>query len=318
MDNLRRLGNQMSIVIPPDEQGFIGRECPIKACEGYFKIENGTGLKGDGLPCHCPYCGYIADQGHFTTKEQAKYARSIAARRFVDASTKDLKALEFNYKRKGAFGIGFSMKVKAGPPTPIHYYREQNLETEVTCKNCTLRYAVYGVFGYCPDCGQHNSLQILEKNLELVGKMLDLAIDAGAELHRRLVENALEDCVSAFDGFGREISRINSQKATKPEQALNVSFQNLTGTKETLCRLFGIDISESLTPQEWISLTRGFQKRHLISHKMAVVDKDYIRRAGDTRATVGRKISIEVVEVGQLMKLIGKLARYLFDTLHKA
>ena len=43
---------------------------------------------------------------------------------------------------------------------------EKQLETEVVCVNCTLRYSVYGVFAFCPDCGQHNSLQILDKNLD--------------------------------------------------------------------------------------------------------------------------------------------------------
>lgn len=55
MDHLRRLGNSISIPIPADENAFTGRECPQPDCEGYFKIELGTDLKGEGLPCHCPY-----------------------------------------------------------------------------------------------------------------------------------------------------------------------------------------------------------------------------------------------------------------------
>ncbi len=156
MDHLRRLGNSISIPIPADDNGFTGRECPQPECEGYFKIELGTGLKGEGLPCHCPYCGHTAGQDQFWTKEQIEYAKSVAMRRITDAFHKDLKKLEFDHKPKGAFGIGISMKVKPGRPTPIHYYREKQLETEVVCVNCTLRYSVYGVFAFCPDCGQHN------------------------------------------------------------------------------------------------------------------------------------------------------------------
>ena len=63
---------------------------------------------------------------------------------------------------------------------------------------------MYGVFAFCPDCGQHNSLQILEGSFGTVTKLLDLASTAPEELGRKLVQNALEDCVSAFDGFGRE------------------------------------------------------------------------------------------------------------------
>ena len=161
MDHLRRLGNSISISIPVDENRFTGRECPRSDCEGYFKIEFGTGLKSDGLPCHCPYCGHSAGHGEFWTKAQIEYARSVAIRKITDAIHKDLKRLEFDHKPKGAFGIGFSMKLKTGRQPPIHYYRERQLETEVVCTNCTLRYSVYGVFAYCPDCGQHNSVQIL-------------------------------------------------------------------------------------------------------------------------------------------------------------
>ena len=215
MEHLRRVGNSISIPIPADENAFTGRECPQPDCEGYFKIELGTGLKSEGLPCYCPYCGHTAGHDHFWTKEQIEFAKSVAMRKITDALHKDLKKLEFDHKPKGAFGIGISMKVKPGRATPIHYYREKQLETEVVCVSCTLRYSVYGVFGFCPDCGQHNSLDILDKNLEVVGKMLDLAAGAEKELADKLIENALEDCVSAFDGFGRELCRVHANRDRK-------------------------------------------------------------------------------------------------------
>ncbi len=70
MDHLRRLGNSISIPIPPDENGFTGRECPNSDCEGYFKIDFGTVFKGKGLPCHGPYCGHTAGHDRFMTKAQ--------------------------------------------------------------------------------------------------------------------------------------------------------------------------------------------------------------------------------------------------------
>ena len=41
----------------------------------------------------------------------------------------------------------------------------------------------------------------------------------------------------------------------------------------------------------------AFHKRHLIAHKLSVVDQDYITKAGDTRAVLGRKIVIDAGEV---------------------
>ena len=126
------------------------------------KITPGTGVKGPA-PCHCPYCGHTGEHNTFFTAEQIEYAKSVAIRRITDAVHQDLKALEFDHKPQGAFGIGFSMKVTRYGQHPIRCYREKELETKVTCDKCTLRFAIYGVFGWCPDCGTHNSLQILSK-----------------------------------------------------------------------------------------------------------------------------------------------------------
>ena len=139
----------------------------------------------------------------------------------------------------------------------------------------------YGVFAFCPDCGLHNSLQILSKNLELAVKMLDMAATAEADLASRLIENALEDCVSAFDGFGREVCRVHARKSTDPAKAEKISFQNLEGARQNLSVLFNIDLAAGLASDEWKAAVQGFQKRHLFAHKMGVVDEEYIRRTGD-------------------------------------
>jgi len=312
MTHLRRLGNSISVRIQPDEDGFTGRECPNPECEGYFKIEFGTGLKGENMPCHCPYCGHTASHDHFWTKEQVEYAQSVALRQLTDAFQKDLKKLEFDHKPRGPLGIGFSLKVKPGHLPPIRYYREKRLETEVVCSNCTLRYAVYGVFAFCPDCGLHNSLQILSKNLELVIKMLDMAMTTEVDLATRLIENALEDCVSAFDGFGREICRIHANKLVDPIRAEKVSFQNLEGAQRSLSELFNIDLTAGLAGDEWTIAVQGFQKRHLLAHKMGVVDEEYIRKTGDKRAVVGRKVTIGADEVRGLVRILDQLAQSLF------
>lgn len=313
MNHLRGLGNSISVPIPADENAFTGRECPQSGCEGYFKIELGTGLKGEGLQCHCPYCGHTAGHDLFWTKEQIEYAKSVAMRRITDALHKDLKELEFEHKPKGAFGIGISMKVEPARPTPIHHYREKQLETEIVCTNCTLRYSVYGVFACCPECGQHNSLQILEKNLEVVGKMLDMAAGTEKVLAEKLIENALEDCVSAFDGFGRELCRIHAHKARKPSKIENVSFQNLKSANTAIRDEFGIDLSSELSPDDWRAAVTGFQKRHLVAHKMGVVDQAYITKTGDMQAVVGRKISIVAAEVNGLAQIIRACAPRLSD-----
>ena len=308
MDHLRRLGSSISVAVPRDESRFTGRECPQPDCAGYLKVEFGTGLRGEGLPCHCPYCGHTAGHDQFWTKGQVEYAKSVAIRRITDAIHKDLKGLEFDHKPKGAFGLGFSLKVKRGRQPPVHYYREPRLETEVVCAICTLRYSVYGVFAFCPDCGQHNSIQILRKSLEVVGKMLEMATREKSALAERLIGNSLEDCVSAFDGFGRELCRIHASKARNRTHAERMSFQNLAGASRRLVELFGIDLSTLVELEEWRAAVVAFQKRHLIAHRMGVVDQNYVDKTGDSLAVVGRKIIVDADEVKRLLRTLDTLA----------
>lgn len=305
------MGNNMdfSIQIPMDEKGFVGRECPEPDCEGYFKVMLGTGLKGEGLPCHCPYCGFEGSMDQFWTKKQLDYVKSIVAGKVKDHIYQELKKHEFDHKPKGPFGIGVSMKVQRGARMPVRHYIEQSLETEAVCHNCSLNYAVYGVIAFCPDCGLHNSLQILNMNLEVVRKMLDMSAGMDKEMTERLVDNALEDCVSAFDGFGREICRINAANSLDPAKAENINFQNLEAAKSNMQAVFDIDISSCVTEQDWKSVIRGFQKRHLIAHKMGVVDDDYLRKTSDPDAISGRKIEVshdDVTTVARVLQVVGE------------
>lgn len=308
MDHLRRLGNKISVSVPTDENGLTGRECPKADCEGYFKIEFGTGLSGTDLPCHCPYCGHTAGQSDFWTKAQIEYAKSVALRKIGSALNKDLKKLEFDHKPKGDFGIGISMKFKPGRPIPIRHYREQQLETEIICDNCTLHYSVYGVFAFCPDCGQHNSLQILKKNLEVAVKMLGLAAELDEQVSEKLVEDALENCVSTFDGFGRELCRVHAHLATNESRLKGLSFQNLGHARERLLDLFEVDLAALVTSEAWINALTAFQKRHLLAHKMGVIDQEYVNKTGEMTAIPGRKVAVCAEEVKELAQIVETLA----------
>ena len=307
MRHLRRLGNTISVPIKADEHGFTGRECPNADCEGYFKVVSGTGLDGDGLPCHCPYCGHTADHDEFWTQEQIRYAKSVAMRRISDAFRRDLKSLEFNHKPRGPFGIGLSLKVKTGAPLRVHHYREKELETTVVCSQCTLRYAVYGAFGFCPDCGQHNSQQILGANLEVVGKVLDLAESHDGDLRQKLIENALEDCVSAFDAFGRELCRVHADRTSNPASIRRMRFQNLVHARSEL-QAIGVDMTSVITKDAWEQALILFQRRHVIAHKLGVADQEYVHRSGDPGAVPGRKIRVSRDEVRELRNTLWAVA----------
>ncbi len=315
-DRFRNLGNQVSIALPRDDEGYVGRECPQQTCEGYFKIKPGTGLTGPNLPCHCPYCGHIGSAGDFSTEDQIEYAKSVAVRRVTDAINADLNSLEFEQKPTGLFGIGMSVTVTASAPFPIRHYREKQLETPLTCDACTLQYAVYGVFAFCPDCHAHNSLQILEANINLARKELALAASqADGDLRRYLVEDALENCVSAFDGFARESCRVRAAKSADPPACETLSFQNLPRATKRLQALFACDFQGAVSASAWTAAHTDFMRRHLLAHRAGVVDQQYLNETGDPDAVLGRRITIDASRVGQLADIVLVMGRSLLSIL---
>lgn len=188
-------------------------------------------------------------------------------------------------------------------PHPIRHYRERELETEVVCDKCTLRFAIYGVFGWCPDCGAHNSTQILSKNLELAREELALASSVDKDLSEHLIGDALENVVSAFDGFGREVCK---------RKGAEIRFQSLTGARKRVQEAFGFDFAAGLPAAEWETACRVFQKRHLFAHKMGVIDEDYIQKANDPAAILGRKVRVTADEVSAAITIIETLGKALY------
>lgn len=304
MRHLRNLGNRVSVPIRPDADGYMGRECP--KCEGYFKTVSGTVYKGNHLPCHCPYCGHTAGHDHFWTKEQIEYAKSQVIRTVHRAFQDDLREMASKSK---------FMTFKPGTLPSIRHYREKQLETEVVCDHCTLKYTIYGVFAFCPDCRTHNSLQILSKNLDLAEKQVDFAAQAGGEFADHFTADALENAVASFDGFGREACRVNAVKATDPAKAEKMSFQNPAGARTNFQQLFGKDFAQTVDAADWAFINQCAQKRHLLAHNMGVVDQHYLTKTNDPTAVEGRKVQITGAEVKRLAACLRRLGQELIGSL---
>lgn len=288
---------EFSVKIAPDADGYTGRECPN--CEKYFKITFGTGLPG-ATDCHCPYCNHVAPQTSFWTKPQVDYAKSVALNKITRDFLAQLKKVERRPDPRALISIGITVK---GSPTPIAHYTEQQLEERVTCASCTMAYTIYGAFGFCPDCGVHNSLQIVNANFDLIVKTLDLANHAAPDIAAKLVENALEDAVAAFDGFGRE------HFAGQPYK---VSFQNIEGARATLLRDAKFDLGGTLDVAQWQFVAEQFQKRHLLAHKMGIVDQEFIDKTGGPPSRLGRKVVISDDDVRTLVGYLRSLADHLY------
>ena len=189
------------------------------------------------------------------------------------------------------------MKLKPGTPPSIRYYREKALETHVTCSQCTLEYAVYGVFAYCPDRGVHNSLQMLQRNLDLARRQLSVAeSQTDPDFKRYLIENALEDCVSVFDGFARERARSFASRSADPAGAESTRFQNPPRSAARLKALFAIDLQHGISQDDWTFAHNCFMQRHVLAHASGVIDRDYLDETKEASNLLGRRVSISALD----------------------
>lgn len=61
-----------------------------------------------------------------------------------------------------------------------------------------------------------------------------------------------------------------------------------------------------------IAECRAFQKRHLLAHKMGVIDEDYVQKASDPGAVVGRKIRVMADEGAAAVAIVEILSGRLY------
>lgn len=92
-----------------------------------------------------------------------------------------------------------------------------------------------------------------------------------------------------------------------PDLAESISFQNLIKAREKVLAAFGHDLASCLTKDGWTFVCRCFQKRHLLAHRMGVVDEQYVQVARDATVAVGRKIDVKPDEVLRLVETLKKI-----------
>jgi hypothetical protein len=137
------------------------------------------------------------------------------------------------------------------------------------------------------------------------------------DLARHLIEDGLENCVSAFDGFARETCRVRATHSQDAGRAANLSFQNLGNAAKSVQTLFGVDLQSAVDPAAWDRTTRAFFKRHLLAHRSGVIDEKYVLSSGDTAAIVGRRISIQPLDVTEVAETVAALGSALIALLPK-
>lgn len=289
---------RIPVEIPLDKEGMLGREC--LECKRYFKVKLGTGPPLNY--CHCPYCEYEGTTDTFWTPAQLKYIESVtesfAWRNIIGPALDDLIKPFEDLERKTKSNTFFRVTVAGASidlSVPIQDYSEKDLETTVVCDSCGLAYSVYGVFARCPDCKDFNAFLVFGKALDIARKHLELLDREGLpnEIHEVSLGFVVSECVSAFDGLGKELRRRRPDLF--PNKPRNL-FQNLSLTNDKLGGLF--EKSHSC----FKFMVKMFHVRHLYEHNMGVIDEDFARNIMGYKSTIGHKYGLKKIDV---MEFIG-------------
>lgn len=291
--------DQIRVPIPTDNRGMIGRECP--ACGRYFKLKPGTGLATTA--CVCPYCSHAAESGHFFTRDQIDYTRSVALREFQDHHLRPMMRKIDRNLRSSSRNSMIKLSLRYRPSSiRIDLYSEKDLETDVTCGTCSLEYAVFTVFATCPDCGDPNALDVFIASIEIATKRLRLADETDdASLRHDLWADALGSGVSAFDTLGKELRRrYPSSVPAKPKNP----FQNL----DVVAGMIGWNIDAGpfgdLNRDERDHLRLMFQVRHIFEHNGGVADEEFCRKVPGTTHLLGRRYPLARSDAATLLDLL--------------
>jgi hypothetical protein len=182
-----------------------------------------------------------------------------------------------------------------------------SFDTRKLCRSCDVEFAVNGVVVRRPCCAIETPREIMRDVVERIQTHIDhFTPDAAI---RNEVEPLLELLVRTFDGLMRrmlEIAHENSRQNGLSETLelreqfglgplpATSSFQNLSAARQRLLPA-GWDMKDSA--QDWERLTKLFQKRHVITHRLGVVDKEYLNKTRDSQALLGKQVPLSSAEV---------------------
>ena len=295
----------LSVPVKTDDLGMVERSCPDdQCCPGVYKVKFGTGITDEGYDrCFCPYCRQEGDPSDALPEAHRKYLETVLLTE-VEKGIGDMfeDALDLDsgsHRRIGSDMFSMEMRLERKHRPPPLPPRDETLRRDVTCPECGLEHAVFGLATWCPDCGADIFLTHVRADLDVVRKMLDDIPSRkerlGGRVMARDTENALEDVVSIFEAVMKHTYQrtVAPEGLAKPERVGN-AFQNLNHA-EVLFRDVGIELFERHSPKLVEQMRHTFAKRNPITHSLGVVDRRFVDQ-GET-AKVGTEVNLTVEEV---------------------
>jgi len=319
---------ELTIPLPKTLSGKVYRWCPNEDCMprsfllgdavtsenlDISQLRRAPGTRGTT----CPYCGIDADDDEYNYEGDIeviqKYIEWAATRDISDYLGKMSK--DFNRSQPRGGLISLKMDYKPSHTPEPRAWRE-DLIRNLACDICGREYGVYAIALFCPDCGCKNLHVHFEREIELILQQIDLAeqvTEAGnIELSYRILGNAHEDVVTAFETYQKTFYKYMVKQAYSEDKAKKLTskramgnrFQNIDRAKESYDNL-SINPFATLTLDELELMKLNIEKRHVIGHNLSMADEKY--SVTNEREKLGTTVEILADEISEFAKTAKKV-----------
>jgi hypothetical protein len=319
---------ELNIPLPKSPSGKVYRWCPNEGCSPRLfllgdvqrpenldltLLRRTPGTRGTT----CPYCGIDADDDEFNYDGDItviqKYMEWAASRDISDYF--ETMARDFNRSQRKGGLISLKMDFKPNRTPEPRAWRE-DLIRNLACDICGREYGVYAIALFCPDCGCKNLHVHFEREIELILQQIDLAEqmaeNGNEELSYRILGNAHEDVVTAFETYQKIFYKhlvkksysVEEAKKMTSKRAIGNRFQNVVKARD-IYKIFSIDPFIVLTSEELELMRLNIEKRHIIGHNLSMADEAY----SDTgnREKTGTTVRILANEISEFAKTAKKI-----------
>jgi hypothetical protein len=318
---------KLSIPLPKSPSGKVYRWCPNNSCTprlfllGGFqrpanldisKLKRAPGTIGTT----CPYCGTDANDSEFNYNGDIeaiqKYMEWAVHRDTAEYLEKMAKDINRSFPKNSLLKI--KMEIKSNHSPEPRAWRE-DLIRNLACDICGREYGIYAIALFCPDCGSRNLHVHFEREIELILQQIDIAekeADNNNELSYRILGNAHEDVVTAFETYQKTIYKFIIKRNYPNEEAEKLTskgnignrFQNIEKAKE-LYKYLSFDPFTNLNPDELDLLKTNIEKRHVIGHNLSMADEAY--SGTQDREKPGTTVNILSDEIENFARIAKKI-----------
>ena len=290
------------VVIASDREGFFGRSCP--RCQKYFRTTSA------GQATYCPYCRLKAGTHSFLSESQKRFVMV-----YMEIFTEGFE------KGQDVTIDADKLAQQQGMNTPPSSFSEEAQQTRFKCASCKSTVDIVGKYGYCPSCGRRNSLHLLFQALDALDDRVKSPRYTQQERDLRDGEwrAIVRDCVSAFEGFGRDLLQELAKIPATPSRRKNINsikFHNPILAASSIAGCFDIELLKGLGQEDQEFLRKRFFRRHVYEHCSGVADQEYLDNTGDTSVRLGQLIREKSNNVATLIQLVRVLATNFNEGFH--